>query len=264
MNDETIANKPPGSTGALLIKDLLHMAMRQSPTGDIVYAERSRYDYATLHQRIHRLGAALSGLGLRPGMTVGVMDWDTPRYLECFFAIPMLGAVLHTINIRLSPEQILYTINHAEDDFILVNAEFLPVLEKLRDRVDPGKKLILLNDAEALPATPLAFAGEYETLLAAAPPHFTFPDFDENTRATTLLYNRHHRPAQRRVFQPPPIGAAYAGSARGDFRRRGPGAFEPRRCLYAADADVPCACVGHAVSGHHARNQAGLPRPLCA
>ena len=54
------------------------------------------------------------------------MDWDTNRYLECFFAAPMMGAVLHTVNVRLSPEQVLYTINHAPDDMILVNGEFLP------------------------------------------------------------------------------------------------------------------------------------------
>ena len=58
------------------------------------------------------------------------MDWDSHRYLECFFAVPMMGAVLHTVNVRLSPEQILYTINHAEDDVLLVNAEFLPILER--------------------------------------------------------------------------------------------------------------------------------------
>jgi fatty-acyl-CoA synthase len=75
------------------------------------------------------------------------MDWDTNRYLECFFAVPMMGAVLHTVNVRLSAEQILYTINHAEDDVILINSELLPLLQQIWDRVDTGKKLVLLNDA---------------------------------------------------------------------------------------------------------------------
>jgi fatty-acyl-CoA synthase len=114
------------------------------------------------------------------------MDWDSHRYLECFFAIPMLGAVLHTVNIRLSPEQILYTINHAEDDVILVNAEFLPVLEAIRDRIEPVKKLVLLNDADQPPATSLNIDAEYEALLAASDPHYPFPDFSEDTRATTF------------------------------------------------------------------------------
>lgn len=186
MNDTALATHIPGQTVPLLIKELLRMAMDAFPSGEILYADRSRYDYPTLNERIHRLGAALSGLGVREGMTVGVMDWDTPRYLECFFGIPMLGAVLHTINIRLSPEQILYTINHAEDDFILVNSEFLPILQTIWDRVDPGKKLVLLNDEAAPPTTSLPLAGEYEALLASADPRFVFPDFDENTRASTF------------------------------------------------------------------------------
>ncbi len=178
---------PTGTQSApLLIRDLLAMAMTAAGGNEILYANRSRHGYATLHERIHRLAGALAAFGLRPNMTVGVMDWDTPRYLECFFAIPMSGAVLHTINVRLSPEQILYTINHAEDDVLLVNAEFLPLLESLWDRVDPGKTVILLSDTPARPATTLPLAGEYEALLAAAPPRFAFPEFDENTRATTF------------------------------------------------------------------------------
>ena len=55
------------------------------------------------------------------------MDWDSHRYLECFYAMPMIGAVLHTVNVRLSPEQLVYTIDHAEDDVLLINAEFLPL-----------------------------------------------------------------------------------------------------------------------------------------
>jgi fatty-acyl-CoA synthase len=97
-----------------------------------------------------------------------------------------MGAVLHTVNVRLSPEQILYTINHAEDDVILVNTEFLPVLQQIWDRVDPGKKLVLLDDTGQAPKAPLPFAGEYEALLAASPPGYGFPEFDENVRATTF------------------------------------------------------------------------------
>ena len=117
------------------------------------------------------------------------MDWDTHRYLECFFAVPMMGAVLHTVNVRLSPEQILYTINHAEDDVILINSELLPLLQQIWDRVDAGKRLVLLNDTgkpTQTVQTSLSFDAEYEALLAAADPRRDFPDFDENTRATTF------------------------------------------------------------------------------
>ena len=176
----------PAQDSPLLISLLFQTAMASRSTQEIVYASRSRYSYATFGQRVHRLAGALTALGVRPGQTVGVMDWDTHRYLECFFAVPMMGAVLHTINVRLSLEQILYTINHAEDDIILVNGEFLPMLEQIWDRVDPGKTLVLLNDAAEPPATPLPITGEYEALLAQAAATFDFPDLDENSRATTF------------------------------------------------------------------------------
>ena len=64
------------------------------------------------------------------------MDWDSHRYLECFYAVPMIGAVLHTVNVRLSPEQLVYTIDHAEDDVLLINAEFLPLH---RERQEPHR-----------------------------------------------------------------------------------------------------------------------------
>jgi fatty-acyl-CoA synthase len=115
-----------------------------------------------------------------------VMDWDSHRYLECFFAVPMMGAVLHTVNVRISPEQVLYTINHAADDVILVNAEFLPLLEQIHTKIRPGVKIVLLVDGAATPAGDLAFAAEYESMLERADPSFAFPELDENTRATTF------------------------------------------------------------------------------
>jgi fatty-acyl-CoA synthase len=123
----------------LLIKGLLTSGVTRAPEQEIAYAGTRRMTYRELGDRVGRLASALAGLGVSPGDTVGVMDWDTNRYLECFFAVPMMGAVLHTINVRLSPEQMLYTINHAEDDIILVNNEFLPVLEQIWERVVPGR-----------------------------------------------------------------------------------------------------------------------------
>jgi fatty-acyl-CoA synthase len=170
----------------LLIKNLLFCPVVDAPDQEIVYRGTFRYTYRELHQRVRRLADALTSLGVKAGDTVAVMDWDSHRYLECFFAVPMIGAVLHTINVRLSPEQILYTIDHAEDDFLLVNSEFLPIIEQIRGRLDMVKGYVLLNDEPLPPATTLPFCGEYEALLAAASPVFDFPDFDENTRATTF------------------------------------------------------------------------------
>jgi fatty-acyl-CoA synthase len=97
----------------------------------------------------------------------------------------MLGAVLHTVNVRLSPDQILYTMNHAGDDVVLVNAEFLPVLEEIRDRIQSAHTFVLLTDRSDEPTTSLPIAVEYEAMLASSSASHAFRDFDENTRATT-------------------------------------------------------------------------------
>jgi fatty-acyl-CoA synthase len=173
----------------LLIKGLLESGVTRAPEQEIVSANQNRLTYWQFAERVGRLASGLASLGVERGDTVAIMDWDTHRYLECFFAVPMMGAVLHTVNIRLSPEQILYMINHAEDDVILINGELLPLLEQIWGRVDAGKRLVLLNDT-GKPAqtvqTSLSFDAEYEALLAAADPWRDFPDLDESTRATTF------------------------------------------------------------------------------
>ncbi len=186
MSEAIIERTPSAYAYPLLIRNLLGNAVRQFPNQEIVYGDFKRQTYRELSERVGRLASGLAGLGVKPGDTVAVMDWDSHRYLECFFAVPMMGAVLHTVNIRLSLEQILYTINHAEDDVILVNTEFLPILEAIRDRIEPVKKLVLLNDADQSPATSLDIGAEYETLLAASDPNYPFPDISEDARATTF------------------------------------------------------------------------------
>lgn len=170
----------------LLIKNLLFSPVAYHPNREIVYRDQLRYTYRDFRERVQRLANALTDLGVKTGDTVAVMDWDSHRYLECFFAVPMIGAVLHTINVRLSAEQILYTIDHAEDDYLLVNDDFLPIIDQVKGRIDTIKAFILLSDQENPPASSIPLDGEYETLLAAASPRFDFPDFDENTRATTF------------------------------------------------------------------------------
>jgi fatty-acyl-CoA synthase len=174
------------TTQQLLIKNIFEAPIQDHPDQEIVYAGTQRFTYAQFRERVARLASALMAQGVKAGDTVAVMDYDSHRYLECYFAIPMIGAVLHTINIRLSPEQMVYTIGHAEDDVILVNSDFLPLLEQIKGRLDTVEKFILLSDTGETPATTLPLAGEYETLLAATTPLLEFPDFDENTRATTF------------------------------------------------------------------------------
>jgi len=170
----------------LLIKNILETPLFYAPDQEIVYRDKVRLTYRKLYERINRLAGALEKLGVKKGDTVCVFDYDSHRYLECFFAIPMMGAVLHTQNWRLSPEQILYTMNHAEDDVVLIHKDFLPLLDAIKDKLQTVKKYVLLTDDDAKPESKVAFDAEYEAMLAAAPKTYDFEDFDEYTRATTF------------------------------------------------------------------------------
>jgi len=170
----------------LLIKQLLATPIAQRSRKEIVYGDRVRHGYPTMVERIGRLGSALSRLGVGQGSTVAVLDWDTHRYLESYFAVPMLGATLMKTNIRLSPEQIAYTLDHAEAETLLVNVDFLPLIRQIRAQLPRVKRFICLSEDGQVPAG-FDWAGEYEALLAEGDPAHAFPDFDENTRAT-LFY----------------------------------------------------------------------------
>ena len=170
----------------LILKQLWHAPIVQAPDQEIVYRDLKRFTYRDIRERIGRLASALHGIGIRPGDTVGVLDWDSNRFLEAFFAIPMMGAVLQTVNVRLSPEQIAYTINHAKCSTLIVNDEFAGLVEGLKSKLINVERMVVMSDQPAPRTSDLSFAGEYEALLAAASPDYDFPDFDENTQATTF------------------------------------------------------------------------------
>ncbi len=186
MSDNLIVRTASAYTYPLLIKNLLQFPVVNNPEQEIVYRDELRYTYSTLHERVARLANALRALGVKQGDTVAVMDWDSHRYLECFFAVPMIGAVLHTINVKLSPEQILFTIDHAEDDVLLVHTDFLPILEQIKGRISTVRDFILLNEKETAPESHIRFSGEYEALLEEADTVCDYPDIDEHSRATTF------------------------------------------------------------------------------
>ena len=186
MTSNLIETTPSAYSYPLLIKQLLHTPFAHALDQEIVYQGKLRHTYQDLRDRIGRLANSLNWLGVDHGRTVAVMDWDSHRYLECYFAVPMMGAVLLTVNVRLSPEQILYTINHAKADVLLVHRDFLPILEEIADKLETVRKFVLIADGGETASSSVAFAIEYEAMLAAASPAFDFPDFDENTRATTF------------------------------------------------------------------------------
>lgn len=183
------AYEPP-----LLIKTLLAQTLRYEPQREIIYRDLFRINYKQFNQRVRQLAQSLTQLGVSPGDTVAVLDWDSHRYLECFFSVTSMGAILHTVNVRLSPAQILYTMNHAQDKVVLIHEDFLPILVAIKDQLTTVEKFIVLSDkvyvngtdTQPLPEVPSDFSGEYEALLKAANADYDFPDFDENTWATTF------------------------------------------------------------------------------
>ena len=168
----------------LLIKHLLNTSIITNPDQEIVYRDTRRFTYRDLNARIRRLASGLSGMGVKAGDIIAVLDWDSYRYLECYFAIPGLGAILHCVNVRLSPEQILFTMQHAEDTVVLVHEDFVEVAEKLKDQLPLVKKWILLRETDQPIESKMTFDAEYEEVLAGGSADFEFADFDENAMAT--------------------------------------------------------------------------------
>ncbi|MGA0952308.1 MAG: long-chain-fatty-acid--CoA ligase [Candidatus Puniceispirillaceae bacterium] len=173
---------------SLLIKGLLNGPLQHAPQQQIISDGLSSYSYVEFIERLNRFGQLLERFGVGQGDVVAIMDWDTHRYLESFFAVPMLGATLHTVNIRLSPSQIAYTIDHAEDDVILFHVDFLPLLEDVMPQVKRDVRLIIMRDSPdiELPQTMIQIEAIFDELFLNTDPYFSFPDFDENIRATTF------------------------------------------------------------------------------
>ena len=182
----------------LLIKQLLVSPIAQRSRKEIVYRDKVRMDYPGLIHRIGRLGSGLLSLGVRSGDTVAVLDWDTHRYLECYFAIPMIGATLMKTNIRLSPEQIAYTLEHSGAETLLVNVDFVPLIQQIRHQLTHVKRVICLSDEGFVPEG-VEWTTEYESLLTTGNPDHEFPDFDEETRAT-LYYTTGTTGAPKGVY----------------------------------------------------------------
>src|SRR5882757_5539822 len=141
-----IAPTPSAYRYHLLISRILEQSLQFKPDAEIIYRGVTRYTYRDLYKRVSRLANLLTGrLAITPGMTVAVIDYDSHRFLEAYFAIPMIGAVLHTINFRLSSEEILYTITHAEDKLIFCHRDFLPLLEKMQEKIK-GVSIVVIGD----------------------------------------------------------------------------------------------------------------------
>ena len=170
----------------LLLKHLWHTPLANAADQEIIYRDQLRMSYRQVYARIGRFGAALAANGMQQNDVIAVMDHDSHRYLECYFAIPMFGATLMTVNTKLTPAQIAYTLNHSRASMLLVHADFIPVIESIHTELSGIQKYILMVDGAPAPHTHLQFDDEYERWLADQSSGYDFSDFDENTRATTF------------------------------------------------------------------------------
>jgi fatty-acyl-CoA synthase len=146
--------------------------------------ERSRMSYGEVAERVDRLAGALAELGVEPGDRVATFSWNTRQHLEAYLAIPCMGAVLHTLNIRLFEEQLSYIVNHAEDSLILVDGSLVPALEQLAPGFETVRNIIVIGDEDA---GSLPNVLRYEELLEARQPGFDYPELDER-QAAGLCY----------------------------------------------------------------------------
>ena len=139
--------------------------------------------YAAIRARALQVAKRLARDGIRMGDRVGTLAWNTARHLEAWYGIMGIGAIYHTINPRLFPEQIAWIINHAEDRMLLVDLTFLPLIEKLAAKLSSIERVVVLTDAAHLPATTLANAIAYEDWIGEVDADFVWRSFDENTAA---------------------------------------------------------------------------------
>jgi fatty-acyl-CoA synthase len=140
-----------------------------------------RYTYADLAERVARLAGGLAALGVRPGDRVGTFAWNTHHHLEAYWAVPLMGAILHTVNFRLAPEDIAYIINHAEDSVLLVGASVWPLLEPIREALTTVRQFVIIHDVSEAAQVPGVL--EYEDLLSLGTPVVDWPQLDERTAA---------------------------------------------------------------------------------
>jgi acyl-CoA synthetase (AMP-forming)/AMP-acid ligase II len=168
----------------LTIRGILEHAVRNHPKREIVSRDGAglmRYTYADFGKRVAQLAHALRKLGITGGDRVASFGWNTHRHLELYYGVPCIGAVLHTTNIRLFPEQVAELLVHAGDKVVFVDGVLVPAIQKaiaVRPELTKLTYVIMGESTETLPN-----AHDYETLLANEPTSYAYPDFDENSAA---------------------------------------------------------------------------------
>ena len=168
----------------LLMSRILDRGATVSPNIEIVTATENgvrRQTYSETRDRAHQLAHALSQSGIGVGDRVGTFMWNGSQHLEAYHAVAGMGAVLHTLNVRLSDVDLEYIINHAEDRLIIVDADLLPSLEKLQDRMPSVERVVVATEDQSVSwSTSLPNAVDYEDYIQGKPKRFEWPQIDEN------------------------------------------------------------------------------------
>ena len=175
----------------LTITSIMEHADRFHPDVEIVSVTcdnpRHRYTYAEAFSRARQLANALLDYGIQTGDRIATLAWNDYRHFELYYAIAGIGAVTHTVNPRLFPEQITYILNHAEDRLVFVDPLMLPALDKIKHELPGVEACIILTDEENMPDTDLRNAQSYEAFINRHPDSIDWPDLDEKT-ACCLCY----------------------------------------------------------------------------
>ena len=169
----------------LTLQPVMERAYRLYPRKEIATKmgpEMHRYTYADFYPRTGQLANALARLGIQRGDRIGTLAWNTYRHLELYFAVPCMGAVVHTLNLRLPPDQLTFIINHAEDQVICVDHSLLPILEKVAGELKTVRHVVVMGEGP-IPEASLPNVLSYEELLAAEPPDHPWPQLGENDAA---------------------------------------------------------------------------------
>jgi acyl-CoA synthetase (AMP-forming)/AMP-acid ligase II len=176
---------------SLLISQLLVHAERHHGMQEVVSrrveGDIHRYTFADLAARARRMANALQALGVQPGTRVATLAWNGYRHMELYYAVSGSGSVLHTLNPRLHADQLSYIMDHAEDQILLFDLTFMPLVEAVAGRLKSCKIFVAMTDRAHLPVSKLDNLLCYEDLMDAQSDHFAWPALDENT-ASSLCY----------------------------------------------------------------------------
>ncbi len=175
----------------LLITDIMRFADRNHPDVEIVSVTmdtpRHRCTWRDLFRRTRQLANALTAAGVKPGDRVASLAWNDYRHLELYYAVSCLGAVMHTINPRLFPEQLEYIVNHAADRVLFIDATLLPLLEGLKGKIPCVERIVVMASDAAMPEAVRGKLTSYESFIAGHSDEFDWPTFDER-QASSLCY----------------------------------------------------------------------------